>query len=233
MAKMRYFNRIIVVINCEETPSVSHQLAFNYYSKVIHTFQGHHSNIVFLYTHVEYDRCHHSNTDHLAVMALRHKAFSQLFRCQGPHSREEVTKATVEPYPMYNIDFDKRQRPIARCMRLTTLREILTDVVNSPCVFLDTSTHNMEQIRATTHPDDLNKAQRNKILETTRAILEEQQGSQDDNSDTAVTVASDDPGTQGNDSNSAGDDVSVDQAARDLYNCAGYFPDLVESHYSV
>ncbi|KAF9381035.1 hypothetical protein CPB97_007984, partial [Podila verticillata] len=232
MAKMRYFNRIIVIINCEETPSVSHQLAFNYYSKVIHTFQGHHSNIVFLYTHVEYDRCHHSNTDHLAVMALRHKAFSQLFRCQGPYSREEVTKATVEPYPMYNIDFDKRQRPITRCMRLMTLREILTDVVKSRRVLLDTSARNMEQIRAIVHPDDLNKAQRNKILETTRAILEGQQGSQDDNSDPPVLTANDDPGTQGDDRNSAGDDVSVDQAARDHYNCAGYFPDLVPSDYA-
>ncbi|KAG0352135.1 hypothetical protein BG005_008384 [Podila minutissima] len=54
MATMRSLNLIIIIVNCNETPSKRHQLAFNYYSKVIHTFQGHHSNIVFLYTHAKY-----------------------------------------------------------------------------------------------------------------------------------------------------------------------------------
>ncbi|KAG0316467.1 hypothetical protein BG000_004857, partial [Podila horticola] len=111
MARIQALNLIIVVISCVETPSVSHQLAFNYYSKVIHTFQGNHSNIVFVYTHVDYKKCHHSNTDHFSVMELRHRAFSQLFRCQGSYSHDDISKATIESYPMYNIDCDKRQRP--------------------------------------------------------------------------------------------------------------------------
>ncbi|KAG0034833.1 hypothetical protein BGZ81_002926, partial [Podila clonocystis] len=180
MTLMRSFNLIIIIINCEETPSKTHQLAFNYYSKVIHRFQGHHSNIVFLYTHVQYEKCHHSNVDHLAVMKLRHKAFSQLFRCQGSYNPEDVSKAAVETYPMYNIDFDKRQRPITKCMRLMTLREILTRVVNSPAVALDTSASNLQKIQAITHPDELNHTLRKKLSEMMQAILEQGQGSQDD-----------------------------------------------------
>jgi len=179
MTKMQSFNLIIIIISCEDTPSKSHQLAFNYYSKVIHTFQGHHSNIVFLYTHVEYEKCHHSNADHFSVMERRHKAFSQLFRRQGSHNHEDVSKSTVEPYPMYNIDFDKRQRSITKCMRLMTLRDILTHVVNSPAVALDTSASNLRQIRNIVHPDEPNQAQRKRLPEITRSIVEREQGLQD------------------------------------------------------
>ncbi|KAF9378242.1 hypothetical protein CPB97_009697 [Podila verticillata] len=187
MTKMKSFNLIIIIVNCEDTASKALQLAFNYYSEVIHTFQGHHSNVVFLYTHVEYEKCHHSNADHLSVMKSRHKAFSQLFRCQGPYSLEVISKAVVEPFPMYNIDFNKRQRPITQCMRLMTLREILTRAVNSPAVALDTSESNLQRIRAITHPDKLNQAQRKRILEIRCANMEQGQGSQDCN-DAPVVV---------------------------------------------
>ncbi|KAG0027430.1 hypothetical protein BGZ81_005630, partial [Podila clonocystis] len=180
MTQLQSFNLIIIVINCEETPSKAHQLAFSYYSKVIYSFQGHHSNIVFLYTHVEYEKCHHSNADYLSVMKCRHKAFSQLFRCQGSYNYEDVSKAAVETYPMYNIDFDKRQRPIKKCMRLMTLRAILAHIVNSPAVALDTSASNLQQIQAIPHPDELNHALRKKLPEVTHAILEQEQGPQDD-----------------------------------------------------
>ncbi|KAG0011047.1 hypothetical protein BGZ81_002413, partial [Podila clonocystis] len=179
MVQMQSFNLIIIIINCEEAPSKAHQLAFNYYSKVIHTFHGHHSNIVFLYTHVEYEKCHRSNVKHLSVMELRHKAFSQLFRCQGSYNHEDICKTAVEPYPMYNIDFDKRQRPVTKCMRLTTLREILTRVVSSPAVVLDTSASTLQRIHAIPHPDELNQAQRKKLLETTRVMIEKAQEPQD------------------------------------------------------
>ncbi|KAG0013904.1 hypothetical protein BGZ82_001966, partial [Podila clonocystis] len=158
MILMQSFNLIIIVISCEDTLSKTLQLALNYYSKVIHRFQGHHSNIVFLYTHVQYEKCHRSNVHHLDAMENRHKAFSQLFRCQGSYNPEDVYKAVVETYPMYNIDLDKSQRPITKCMRLMTLREILTRVVDSPPVALDTSASNMQQIQAITHPDELNHA---------------------------------------------------------------------------
>ncbi|KAF9274476.1 hypothetical protein BGZ74_004339, partial [Mortierella antarctica] len=227
MTKMQSLNLIIVIINCKDTPSVSHQLAFNYYSKVIHTFQGHHSNIIFLYTHADYEKCHHSNIEHLSVMRLQHKAFSQLFQCRGSYNREDVANASIEPYPMYNIDFAKSQRPVARCMRLMTLRKILTHIVNSPPVALDTSPSNLQRIEEIPHPDKLNKMQRRKILETTWAILEQgQEGSKD---------SSDAPAVSSKCSRTLEDNVigAVDgDRATDLSICGhedwiGYFPETI------
>ncbi|KAG0320739.1 hypothetical protein BG000_003458, partial [Podila horticola] len=231
MARMQVFNCIIVVINCEETPSVSHQLAFNYYSKVIYTFQGHHSNIVFVYTHVDYGKCHRSNADHLSMMELRHKAFSQLFRCQGSYNREDVANATIEPYPKYHIDFAKRQRPVTRCMRLMTLRDILTNVVNSSPVVLDTSTNNMQRIQAITHPDELNQAERKIILKTTRAILG--QGKDPQGCSNAPATASEGFSTHKESTHNAGDDDRVTDQSQldhdDEENCAEYFFGLAPS----
>ncbi|KAF9198501.1 hypothetical protein BGZ59_004590, partial [Podila verticillata] len=182
---MQAFNLIIVIINCQEQPSIAHQLAFNYYSKVIHTFQGHHSNIIFLYTHVDYGKCHHSDANHLATMKLQHKAFSQLFQFSeqsttpGSFSRERVSKAktTADIYHSFNIDFGRKQRPIIKCMTLMTLREILERVVNSPPVVMDTSLGNLERIDSIIHPDKLNYEQRNKYPDSTQAILRQQQES--------------------------------------------------------
>ncbi|KAF9325900.1 hypothetical protein BG006_010634, partial [Podila minutissima] len=222
MAKMKSLNLIIVIINCKDTPSVSNQLAFNYYSKVIHTFQGHHSNIVFLYTHADYEECHHSNTEHLSVMELRHKALSQLFRRQGSYSRDDVSKAAIELYPMYNIDLKERQRPITRCMRLTTLREILSQVVNKPPVILDTSPSNLQRIEGIPHPDKLNKMHRKQILEATRAILEDREPYAD-----VLVTASEGSMTQDDNPNNTGNDGRVtDQSVCYLDDCADYFSDL-------
>ncbi|KAG0314160.1 hypothetical protein BG000_005639 [Podila horticola] len=223
MTKMQSFNLIIIIINCEETPSKAHQLAFNYYAKVIHTFQGHHSNIVFLYTHVEYEKCHHSNTDHLSVMERRHKVFSQLFRCQGSYNHEDVCKDAVEPYPMYNIDFDKRQRPVTKCMRLMTLREILTHVVNSPAVSLDTSASNLQRIQAITHPDEPNQAQRKKVLDMTRVMVEQGQGPQDDIIESMVPRGCPIP-LEVNSSGICNQDRAIDPVDYGSDDCKHYFP---------
>ncbi|KAF9326322.1 hypothetical protein BG006_010220 [Podila minutissima] len=224
MARMKSFNLIIIIINCEDTPSVSHQLAFDYYSKVIHTFQGHHSNIVFLYTHADYEKCHYSNTEHLSVMELRHKVLSQLFRCQGSYSRDDVSKAMIELYPMYNIDLKERQRPITQCMRLTTLREILSQVVSMPPVALDASWSNLQRIEEIPHPDKLNKMHKKMILETTRAILEDREPCVD-----VPVMASKGSMTQEHNPNNTGKDGGVaDQSICDLDDCADYLPDLMQ-----
>ncbi|KAF9277933.1 hypothetical protein BGZ74_003227, partial [Mortierella antarctica] len=224
MAKMQSFNLIIVIINCEDTPSVSHQLAFNYYSKVIHTFQGHHFNVVFLYTHADYEKCHHSNTEHQSAMELRHKALSQLFRCQGSYGHDDVSMATIELYPMYNIDLKERQRPITQCMRLTTLREILSQVVSMPPVILDTSQSNLQRIEGIPHPDNLNKMHKKKILETTKAILENREPCAD-----VLVRVSEGSMTQEDNPSSTGDDGRVtDQSICDLDDWAEYLPDLVQ-----
>ncbi|KAF9320853.1 hypothetical protein BG003_004635 [Podila horticola] len=161
-------------------------------------------------------------------MELRHKAFSQLFRCRGSYNREDVATSTVEPYPKYHIDFTKRQRPVTRCMRLMTLREILTHVMNSLPVVLDTSANNMQRIQAITHPDELDQAQRKKILKTTRAILEQGQDPQDCSN--APETVSGGFNTHEKSAHNAGDDDGVTNQSHldhdDEENCAEYFRSL-------
>lgn len=72
-------NLIIVNVKCTSTASKYQELAFDYYSKVIQILQGHHSNVIFLHTHVKYEDCHCSNKEHLN-MSKRHEAFSNFFR---------------------------------------------------------------------------------------------------------------------------------------------------------
>ncbi|KAG0352136.1 hypothetical protein BG005_008385 [Podila minutissima] len=161
---------------------------------------------------------------HLSVMELRHKALSQLFRCQGSYSRDDISKAMIELYPMYNIELKERQRPITQCMRLTTLREILSQVVNKPPVILDTSSSNLQRIEGIPHPDKLNKMHRKQILETTRAILEDQEPCAD-----VLVMASEGPMAQEDNPNNTGDDGRVaDQSICYLDDGADYFPDLMQ-----
>ncbi|KAF9375505.1 hypothetical protein CPB97_011406, partial [Podila verticillata] len=179
MSRTRFFNLILVVVNHQDCPSRSQQLAFDYYSKVIQVFQGNHSNIVFLYTHVKYEDCHYSREDYHANMKLRHKAFSRIFRGrghrggQGSFTHSEITEEQVELYRMRTIDLDKNQRPITRCMRLQSLRDVLQLAILNPPVSLNTSPENMSRIYGITHPDALNNRQRNKILAPMQAILAE------------------------------------------------------------
>lgn len=72
-------NLILVIVNCDDFASINQQLILGYYSRVITALQGHHSNVVFLYTHLKYKRCHHSDTDYHSEIKTRHKAFSNLF----------------------------------------------------------------------------------------------------------------------------------------------------------
>ncbi|KAF9369973.1 hypothetical protein CPB97_003122 [Podila verticillata] len=179
MAKLRTLNLIVVIVNCEEPPSKSHQLAFDYYSKVIQVLQGCHSNIVFVYTHVDYVHCHRSNVQHKANLDMRHKAFSRLFRGmghmqgQGSFNRDEIRDEQVELYPWYTVDLKKNHRPIPRCMLFNTLREILQRAVTSPPVPLDTIMKNLIRVYGISHPDELNQLQRRKIMTPMGAILDE------------------------------------------------------------
>ncbi|KAF9200824.1 hypothetical protein BGZ59_003071, partial [Podila verticillata] len=179
IAKLRTLNLIVIIVNCEETPSKSHQLAFDYYSKVIQVLQGCHSNIVFVYTHVDYVHCHHSNAEHKANLDMRHKAFSRLFRGmghmqgQGSFNRDEIRDEQVELYPWHTVDLKKNLRPIPRCMLFNTLREILQRAVTSPPVALDTIMKNLIRVYGISHPDELNQLQRRKIMTPMGAILDE------------------------------------------------------------
>lgn len=158
MVQMRSFNLIVIVINIMEPPSKAHQLAFDYYSQVIQLLQGHLSNVIFLDTHVGYEKMHPSNPDYISVMNLRHQAFSRFFSGQdhkfhqGPFRRSKTSKEIIELFPKYNIDMDKRQRPIAKCMTLNVLRDILKLAVEYPPSPLDTSKENLDRVWGIQHP---------------------------------------------------------------------------------
>ncbi|KAG0026310.1 hypothetical protein BGZ82_009535 [Podila clonocystis] len=207
MGKMRTFNLIVIIVNSQEPPSQAHQQAFDYYSKVIRVLQGHHKNIVFVYTHVECHKSHPSNINHHRNMALRHKAFSRLFRGGGINPGKQPFTFTavqedneIELFPMYTIDLGgKNLRPIQQCMRYKTLQAILRLAVTSPSVPLDTIMENLLQVYGIDHPDELNKEQQRKLQEAKQEILEQQKEcsdmleptsespkTQDDNSESEV-----------------------------------------------
>ncbi|KAF9379131.1 hypothetical protein CPB97_009148 [Podila verticillata] len=165
MTKARYFNLILIVINTEEHPSQPHQLAFDYYSKVIQALQGHQFNVVFLYTHVRYGNVHPSNVEQQQNLVLRHKAFSHLFRGALRRSAKQSYSRNIKLYPYYHIDFLRTNRTIPRCMQQNTLRDILQLAAASPPSTLDTSTENMDRVWRIPSPQSLEKAQREEIVD--------------------------------------------------------------------
>ncbi|KAG0328280.1 hypothetical protein BG000_000552, partial [Podila horticola] len=174
--KMQSLNLIIIVVNSLDHPSTTQQLAFDYYSKIIQTLQGHQSNVVFLYTNAKYEENHPSKVKYLANMDLRHKAFSQLFRGglrNGAKMRSIYEyNDSVELYPCYTVDLSIYHRPIPRCLMLNSLRDILQlAATNTPAVF-DTSRENLDRVWNIPYPEGLNKGQRNKILGLVKAVLD-------------------------------------------------------------
>ncbi|KAF9389850.1 hypothetical protein CPB97_010488 [Podila verticillata] len=169
MIKIRSFNLIVVVVNIDVPIHLEQQVAFRYYSSVIHTLQRDHSNIIFVYTHVEYKCRHRTDTDHQERMDKAHRAFSSLFRDCGDMSREEVMTdlATAMQdkdaylYPHYTIDLQSH-RPICKCMMQETLRDILRLAVTKPAVSFDISQENLARVWAIKHPDEENHKRRQK-----------------------------------------------------------------------
>lgn len=73
----RSFNLILIVMSAESALIIESRSRFDYYARVLERL---HPNIAFLYTHVDYADCHHSNTTHHSSMLMRHNAFSRIFR---------------------------------------------------------------------------------------------------------------------------------------------------------
>ncbi|KAG0350642.1 hypothetical protein BG005_009830 [Podila minutissima] len=130
IVRIKSFNLIFVVISIHPAIHKEQSVAFDYYSRVIKALQGHHSNVVFLYTHVKYEDCHQNNTKHQTNLQQKHKAFSYLFRERGnvaPEGEIDLQtdiKQDVELYPFYTIDHSIRERPVIQCMIQKTIREI-------------------------------------------------------------------------------------------------------------
>ncbi|KAG0026313.1 hypothetical protein BGZ82_009538 [Podila clonocystis] len=227
MAKMRTFNLIVIIVNCLDHQSTSQQLSFNYYSKVIHALQGHHKNVVFVYTHVDYAQCHPSNVDFNKNIQLRHMAFSRLFRRfghkveQGQSSRSEGQELEDSGFPMYTIDLNRNHRPIPRCMLFRTLRDILQLAVKKDPVPMNTIMKNLLRVYGIYHPDELNVMQRARILKPVRAILEQRRVGSEVPAEVIDAVRA-----QGDSSNGTGDEVKVyDQSGCGLDDCEEYLPE--------
>ncbi|KAF9008536.1 hypothetical protein BGZ52_008017, partial [Haplosporangium bisporale] len=163
----RSFNLILVTVSAKSHISMEYGFALEYYAKVL---QGLHTNIAFLYTHVDYADCHHSNTKHHSSMLKRHNAFSRIFRDLRhlPIEKEELSvDSTVvdqtELYRRFSIDLRLTKRPVAQCLIRNTLRDILQLAVANPSVDLDTSPSNIKRIRAIVHPDKGNRAYRDRF----------------------------------------------------------------------
>lgn len=156
----RSFNLIVFVISSKSPLTEEKQVALEYFAYVL---RGLHSRIIFLHTHVDYSKSHHSNTSHHLDISMRSKAISRIFR---RHDEESVfDEVNIKEYPCFNIDLTARNRPIVQCMIRNTIRQILT-MATAPAAILDTSTGNIERIRATTYPTEFGMEQR-KALEAT------------------------------------------------------------------
>ncbi|KAF9305564.1 hypothetical protein BGZ74_009715 [Mortierella antarctica] len=166
--ELQSVNLIIVLDSCKNTISKNQAFALDYFSKVIQALQGNYSNVVFLYTHVEYGHCHPSNKRHHMSMERRHEAFSNFFRgsknapAQDRPGGAAGFKTGIKLFRKFTIDLNNNHRPIPECMMKNTLMEIIKLVMDSPPVPLDTSDANLKQVWAVKHPDKDNNESREK-----------------------------------------------------------------------
>lgn len=176
VTRTRSFNLIIIFINSQDHPSTLQQLSFDYYSKVIQQLQGHHSNIIFLFTHVKYEENHPSYLKQVKNMEIREKAFSHLFReALRNRTRPRLRSKGIRLYPCYHIDLFYNLRTIPRCMMQNTIRDILQLAAAKRSSTMDTSNENLDRVWGIPRPESLEREKREKILARI-ASLEESLG---------------------------------------------------------
>lgn len=160
----RSFNLILITVSAMSALSMEYGFALEYYAKVL---QGLHSNIAFLYTHVDYADCHPTNTHHHSSMVTRHNAFSSIFKDLRYLPKEKSVDGTdtedLGHHRRFMIDFNTKKRPVIQCLIRNTLRDILQLAVTSSPVELDTSPSNIERIRAIVNPDKGNREYRDRF----------------------------------------------------------------------
>ncbi|KAF9206593.1 hypothetical protein BGZ59_011599 [Podila verticillata] len=193
----RSFNLILIVVSAESALTREYRTELEYYSKVL---QELHSNVAFVYTHVDYADSHHSNTKHHASMAMRHMAFSKVFRGVPDSTPAE----DVELYKHFAIDLHPRKRPVVLGIFRNTLRDILYLAAENSPVVLDTSQENIQRIMDLPHPDKANQEHRGRMRvlaavalqpsqvgEVGRPLLEEVRGSDASPAASMATVSTD------------------------------------------
>ncbi|KAG0038658.1 hypothetical protein BGZ82_011311 [Podila clonocystis] len=150
------FNLVLVVVSADRPLSMGYGFSLEYYAKVL---DGLHSNIAFLYTHVNYADCHHSNKAYHNRVTTRHRAICSIFRNRTyAPSRQDNAKSgdsleNETTYRKFAIDLTSDKRPIVQCLIQNALRDILQLAVTNPPMDVDTSESNTERIKTLVHPD--------------------------------------------------------------------------------
>lgn len=182
MVQIQSFNLIIIIVDSRFSISKEQQVAFSYYSRVIQELQGHHDNVVFVYTYAKREHSHHSNTEQLSKMTEMHRAFSCVFRSLGRMAEDSALnlkvaaeEKNVQLHPFFTIDLETSKRPVRQGMIRDTLKSILQKAVSIHPTALDTSEENLERVFAIKHPDEDNHRQREKAPAKKQANQSQQQ----------------------------------------------------------
>ncbi|KAG0012331.1 hypothetical protein BGZ81_001649 [Podila clonocystis] len=161
----RSFNLVLFVFKYDNPLTLEQQIPLKYYAEVLKEFR---SSMAFLFTHVKYEDCHHSNSRHRKMIDTRLRALSRLLqgRDMGHCSSETITPAKDKDYvgnlPCFTIDFTEKRRPVQQWMIRDTLRNILRFAVANPPSLMDTSKANIDRITNVIHPTKMNDEQRKK-----------------------------------------------------------------------
>lgn len=159
----RSFNLILVVINPHDPLTAEQLLAFQYYSKVLSglndadSLRTLHSNIAFVFTHVDYVHSRTTNTDHHLALKEKVHSLSRIFK--GYISDDFV------PCPSFTVDLRLRRPPIIQCLIWNTLKQILQLATSRPRAPVNTTIGQVERTKHIPHPSNFSDAQRRAELD--------------------------------------------------------------------
>ncbi|KAG0036775.1 hypothetical protein BGZ82_003720, partial [Podila clonocystis] len=157
---------ILVIINHLDPLTAELLLALQYYSDVLLGLNCLHSNIAFVFTHVDYA---HSRLSKKSLnLALEEKTFSMSRILRGSMSEN------FEPYPKFTIDFAQNPRPVVQYMIRNTIRDILQLAVTKSPLFVDATIANVEQVKTIIHPSNFSDNLREEVLGLIYRKLENQ-----------------------------------------------------------
>lgn len=162
----RTFNLVLFVFRYDNPITLEQQIPLKYYAEVLKEFR---SSMAFLFTHVKYEDCHHSNSRHRNMIDARHRALSRLLqgldmeRCTSESITTAKDKGDVGKFPCFTIDFTRKKRPVQQWMIRDTLRNILHFAVSNPPAAMDTSKGNIDRMTNIIHPTKLDDELRKEI----------------------------------------------------------------------
>lgn len=162
----RSVSLILVIINHLDPLTAELLLALRYYSDILKGLNCLHSNVAFVFTHVDYV---HSRLSKKGLnLALEEKTYTMSRILRGSMSD------SFESYPRFTIDFTQRPRPVVQCMIRNTLRDILQLAVTNSPLCMDTTSANVERVKTIIHPSNFSDNLRQEVLGLIYGKLEHQ-----------------------------------------------------------